>query len=98
MGALSESVGSAPRVRKVISIAIDPVSLTASAILREGVIVDGKLIPTTGDRCISVPVDVAAAQLTAPISDVADEAGISETALLSMSFCDLIVALFDPYA
>jgi hypothetical protein len=98
MGKLVETLTAAPRVRNLISLNIDSVGLTASAVMREGVVVDGKLIPTTGDTPITVPPEAAAAQLTMPIGDVAVAIGLTHEQLLAMSFSELMVAMFDPYS
>lgn len=97
MGKLTESLGSASRVRRVIALQIDPVALTASAVMREGVVVDGMLVPTTGDTQIKVPPPAAAVQLSQPIGDVVAAAGITAEQLLDMTFLELVVALFDPH-
>lgn len=97
MGKLTESLGSASRVRRIISLHIDPVGLTASAMMREGVVVDGALVPTTSDKCIDVPPQAAALQLSSPIGEVVAAAGITIEQLAGMTFLDLVVALFDPH-
>lgn len=97
MGKLTESLGAASRVRRVIALQIDPVALSASAVMREGVVVEGALVPTTGDTRIDVPPQAAAVQLSQPIGDVVAAAGITSEQLLSMTFLDLVVALFDPH-
>jgi len=98
MGKLIEELTPAPRVRTLIALNIDSVALTASAVMREGVIVGGALMPTTGDVVISMPTEVAAAQLTMSIGDVATAVGLTEEELLAMSFGELMIALFDPYS
>ena len=98
MGKLTESLSTADRVRRLISLKIDSVGLSASAMMREGVIVDGVLMPTTGDTLLTVPPQAAAAQLTLPIGDVAIALGLTHEELLDMTFAELMVAMFDPYS
>ena len=98
MGKLTESLADASRVRRLISLNIDSVGLTASAMMREGVIVGGVLMPTTGDTLLTVPPEAAAAQLTLPIGDVATALGLTSQQLLAMTFGELMVAMFDPYS
>lgn len=98
MGKLIESLTPASRVRRLIALNIDSVGLTASAVMREGVIVDNKLVPTTGDTLLTVPPQDAAAQLSLPIGQVALALGMTHEQLMAMSFSELMVAMFDPYS
>lgn len=95
MGLLTEQLADVPHVRRIVALQIDSVALTASATVREGVLIDGALIPVTGDRRIVIPPEVAAAQLTLPIGQVAQMAGMTEAQLLEATFSQLMVALFD---
>lgn len=96
MGILTEQLADAPRVRRIVALQIDSVALTASATVREGVILNDELIATCADRQIVTPPQTAALQLTQPVGIVAAAAGISDQQLLAMSFVDLMVAFFDP--
>jgi hypothetical protein len=95
MGILTEQLADVPRVRRIVSLQIDSVALTASATVREGVVIDSQLVATRGDLRVDIPQQLAAAQLTQPIGAVAQAAGLTEEQLLGMSFADLMVAFFD---